>query len=80
MLQELDFADGEHDQPNASLNKSSKKHRSHRKKRRKVDDGTIEEEVTEKSNEDEDERREKEIERKTMANVLDYDEWLEAKT
>ena len=57
VLQELDFAEGEHDQPNASLNKSSKKHRSNRKKKRKVDDGTIQEEVTEKSNEDEDERR-----------------------
>jgi len=36
--------------------------------------------VSEKSNDDEDDRRKQEIERKTLANVIDYDEWLEAQT
>ena len=39
-----------------------------------------EDKVSEKSNEDEDEKRKKEIQEKTMANVIDYDEWLEKQT
>ena len=36
--------------------------------------------VSERSNDDEDETRKKDIEQKTMANVTSYDDWLEAKT
>ena len=38
--------------------------------------------MSEKSNEDEDEKRQREaeIEQKTMACVMDYDEWLEVQT
>ena len=39
-----------------------------------------EDKVSEKSGEDEDEKRKKEIQEKTMANVIDYDEWLEKQT
>ena len=37
-----------------------------------------EDRVSERSNENEDEVRNKEIQKKTMANVTDYDDWLEA--
>lgn len=36
--------------------------------------------VSERSDDDEDEKRKKEIEKKTMANVIQYDDWLEAQT
>ena len=36
--------------------------------------------LSERSNEDEDEKRQKEIREKTLARVLDYDEWLDAQT
>lgn len=36
--------------------------------------------VSEKSNDDEDEKRKKEIQDATLANVVDYDDWLEART
>ena len=39
-----------------------------------------EDRVSEKSYENEDEIRNREIEKKTMANVTNYDDWLEAQT
>ena len=39
-----------------------------------------EDRVSEKSCENEDEIRNREIEKKTMANVTNYDDWLEAQT
>jgi len=40
----------------------------------------VEKGVSEKSNDDEDDRVKKEIQDKTLANVVDYDDWLEART
>ena len=39
-----------------------------------------EDRVSERSCENEDEIRNREIEKKTMANVTNYDDWLEAQT
>ena len=43
-------------------------------------DGDDDNSISEKSNDDEDDQRRQEIEKKTLANVMMYDDFLEAKT
>ena len=57
----------------------SARRRAKRSKSRKANSTHVED-VSERSDDDEDDREKEIIKQQTLANVVDYDEWLEAKT